>query len=91
VEPLLWASAFLLGLVVLWLLDRRESLREIEHDVADRMERRLIHALVVVLLSVPAAYLLPKVGVELDVADLVAGAILAAVSWVLTAEIREGL
>jgi len=59
--------------------------------VADRMERRLIHALVVVLLSVPAACLLPRLGIKLDVADLVAGAILAAVSWVLTAEIREGL
>jgi len=89
-EAVLWATALLFGFALLWLLDRREKwLKGREKELAERMEKRIIHALVVIAISIPVAYFLPRFGVGLDFADIIVGALITAVSWLITGEIRE--
>jgi len=86
----LWGAALLLGFVLLYLLDKREKmLRGRRKELAERMEKRIIHALVVIAISIPVAYWLPRFGVGLDFVDIIVGACITAVSWIITGEIRE--
>jgi len=74
------------------MLDKREKmLRGKRKELAERMERRIIHALVVIAISIPVAYFLPRFGVGLDFKEILVGAFITAVSWIITGEIREKL
>jgi len=91
-DTVLWGAGLLLGFVLLYMLDKRERmLRGRRKELAERMERRIIHALVVIAISIPVAYWLPRFGVGLDFADIIVGAFITAVSWIITGEIREEL
>jgi len=86
----LWIVALLAGFALLWLLDRREKwLRAGKWRPKEKLERRMIHALIVISLAIPAAYCLPKLGIEVEFADIIAGAILSVIGWLITSEIRE--
>jgi len=86
----LWIVALLAGFALLWLLDRREKWIKVgEWKPKEKLERRMIHALIVISLAIPAAYFLPRLGIEVEFADIIAGAILSVVGWLITSEIRE--
>jgi len=89
-EAVLWAAGLLFGFVILYLIDRREKwIKGREKELKERLEKRIIHAFVVIVISVPVAYFLPRFGVGLDFADIIVGALITAVSWLITGEIRE--
>nr|UVT38863.1 hypothetical protein [uncultured bacterium] len=88
----LWIAALLAGFALLWLLDRREKwIKAGEWKLKGKLERRMIHALIVITLSIPAAYFLPKFGIRVDFADIIVGAILGVVGWLVASEIQEGI
>jgi len=86
----LWVAALVIGFALLWLLDRREKwLRAGEWKPKEKLERRMIHALIVISLAIPAAYFLPRLGIRVDFADIIVSAILGVVGWLVASEIQE--
>jgi len=89
-DTVVWGAGLLLGFALLYMLDKREKmLRGRRKELAERMERRIIHALIVIAISIPVAFFLPEFGIGLDFADIVVGAFITALSWIITGEIRE--
>jgi len=86
----LWIAVLVSGFALLWLLDRRERwLRAGEWRPKEKLERRMIHALIVISLAIPAACILPRLGIRVDFADIIVSTILGVIGWLVAGEIRE--